>query len=144
MELIVVGAAIRFGVQGCMIDNVSQGGVAVGIDVESGRLIREGYDFANKIHLSHPDNNIVFEGFQIPQWDSVVALAEKLQRSFPYFRLLGHDIAVTVDGPVCIEMNAAYDNVGLEMNYGPILRNDRLREEFNREGLLINGPSQQL
>lgn len=137
-DVIIIGALMRFGVKDAFIDNTSIGGVAVGINLEKGILNKIAYDFKSRKYYSHPTSGLVFENFQIPYWTAVVDLAKKTQLAFPYYKLLGHDIAITLDGPIIIEVNETYDNVGIEQSYGPILSNKEVIKEFNEYGLLIN------
>ncbi len=80
----------------------------------------------------------MFEGFKIPFWNQVLQLATKVQKELPYSKLMGQDIAIGPSGPILIEINPDYDNVGLEQACGPILKDRRVQEEFKRYGLLIN------
>lgn len=137
-DVIIIGALMRFGVKDAFIDNTSIGGVAIGINLEEGVLNKIAYDFKSMKYYSHPTSGFVFENFQIPYWQEVVDLSKKIQLTFSYYKLLGHDIAITPDGPIIIEINAVHDNVGIEQSYGPILSNERLRNEFMEYGLLIN------
>ena len=137
-EVILIGAAMRFGVGDSLLDNMCLGGVGVGINLENGTLKKYAYDFNSKVHLNHPTSGLPFEGFQIPFWIKVVALSKHIQAMFPYYKLLGYDIAITHEGPIVIEINAAHDNVWLEQSYGPILANKVVRDEFENYNLLIN------
>jgi hypothetical protein len=143
-SILFLGAFIRFGADNAFVDNTSQGGVAVSIDLERGCLNESGYDFSSKRHTTHPTTNIVFEGYRIPFWNDVLSLAQKTQYHFNYFKLLGHDIAITEEGPAIIELNAIYDNVGLEQKCGPILKNKNVLYEYNNYNLLINSKQRQL
>lgn len=137
-DVIIIGALIRFGVAGSFVDNTSLGGVKVGIDKEKGTFMKWGHDFNSKIHDSHPTSKKKFLGLKVPMWEEVVALSKATQRHFNYFKLLGQDIAITPDGPVIIELNATYDNVGLEQATGPILKDEMVLKEYYKYGLLIN------
>lgn len=137
-EVIILGADIRFGRNDSIVDNISSGGLGVGIDLEKGTLKEFGHDSQYNVYSSHPDTGITFLDYTIPYWDSVIAVAKKTQLCFPYYRLLGPDIAVTKDGPVIIEINAEPDIVALEQKYGPILSNPKVREEFRKSDLLVN------
>jgi hypothetical protein len=143
-EVVLLGAAVRFGRSGSRVDNVSAGGIGVGVDKHSGTLMRLGRDFGGRVFESHPDTGVSFEGYPIPHWDQVVGLLARAQGHFPFFRLLGFDVAIGVDGPLIIEVNSIPDNVGLEGSQGPILADPRVVMEFDRYGLLINGPSRAL
>ena len=142
--ILFLGAFIRFGINAAFVDNISQGGVAVSIDMDKGCMNEFGYDFSSKRHTVHPSTNVVFKGCMIPFWDDVLSLAQKTQSHFSYFKLLGHDIAVTEEGPVIIELNAIYDNVGLEQKCGPILKNKDVLREYKNYNLLINSKQKKL
>ncbi len=137
-NVLIVGALMRFGVGDAYIDNTSVGGVAVGINLESGTLKDSGFDFNSEKHSAHPSSGFIFQGFQIPFWKEVYLLAQSIQTEFSFYRLLGIDIAVTSDGPVVIEVNGAHDNVGIEQSCGPILADPNVRHAFKQYDLLIN------
>lgn len=137
-EVLIVGNYMRFGTGSSKIDNLSQGGICVAISGEHGCLKGPGYDRNSKIYHSHPTSNVFFDGFDIPLWKDVVELAVSTQKAFPFYRLLGLDIAITNDGPVIIEINSNYDNVDLEQACGPILTNPSILSAFSEHGLLFN------
>lgn len=137
-EVSIVGAFMRFGIGESYVDNLSSGGIAVGVDICNGKLKDLAYDFNSKVYKYLPTTNCVFSGFAIPFWQEVVDLAKMIQSSFSYYRLLGLDIGVTPNGPVLIEINPSHDNIALEQSYGPILINNNIRDEFRKYGLLVN------
>lgn len=137
-SVILLGAYLRMGSGQSRIDNISQGGIAVPVCLETGSLSGMGKDGRNKYYASHPVTGVVYKGQAIPQWPSVVTLASRIQREIPYHRLLGSDIAVTDHGPVVIEINSIYDNVGLESHCGPILKRPEVLSAFSEYNLLIN------
>lgn len=137
-NVVFLGALARFGVGSSFLDNTSQGGIAVGIDVKTGCLVEHGFDFFTKKYVKHPGSGIVFNGLCMPFWQDVLKLAEKTQRCFQFHKLIGHDVAITEIGPVIIELNSIYDNVHLEMCCGPILQNDSVLEQYMEYNLLIN------
>lgn len=137
-NIIIVGTRIRFGRHNSFIDNTSSGGIGVGVYVDTGVLMKNGFDAMGRLYLSHPVSGVGFEGLQIPHWQEIIELAKKVQSTFPYYRMLGHDIALTDKGPVIIEINAAHDNIMLEQNCGPILEKDDVRRAFKEYDLIIN------
>ncbi len=137
-SVIFLGAFMRFGVSNSFVDNTSQGGVKVGIDMKTGTLKGTACDFKSRVYELHPTTGVMFEGFKIPFWNQVLQLATKVQKELPYSKLMGQDIAIGPSGPILIEINPDYDNVGLEQACGPILKDRRVQEEFKRYGLLIN------
>ena len=137
-NVLIIGALMRFGRNKALIDNISQGGIAVGIDLELGSLKKFAHDAKGKIYDKHPDSGFIFNMFPIPYWKDVVKLAKDIQLAFPYYKLLGDDIAITPSGPIIIEINSSHDNVGLERSFGPILLQKAVRDEFEKYNLLIN------
>lgn len=137
-EALILGGYMRFGLEGSFVDNMCQGGVGVGININKGILKKYAYSLNNKMHLVHQTSGLPFEDFEIPFWPEIVKLVNRLQNSFPYFKMLGHDIAIGPNGPVIIEINAEPDFVALEQTYGPILADEAIVKEFKRYDLLIN------
>ena len=143
-KTIIIGAFMRFGIQNAFLDNTSQGGVTVGIELNTGKLLKFAYDFKSRIHEAHPTSGFRFEGFQIPLWQDVVDLSKKVQETFSYNKIIGQDIAITNNGPVIIELNGEYDNIGLEQVCGPILQDKRVLKAFDEYGLLFNNKQRAL
>ncbi len=143
-SVIFLGAYLRFGIKGAIVDNISSGGIGVGVDIRTGKLNRIAYGARAQKHEFHPDSKKYFDGFEIPYWTETLALVEKIQRYFNFYRLLGHDIAITNSGPVLIELNPEPDMVSLEMKCGPILQNTELLKQFYSNNLLINRQSKRL
>jgi hypothetical protein len=57
----------------------------------------------------HPDSGGQITGRQVPRWEEVCRLAERAHWAFDDRVMIGWDIAVTPDGPVLVEGNAAPD-----------------------------------
>lgn len=143
-ETLVLGCLIRFGRQQARVDNMGSGGLGLGVRADDGELFPEAWDFKGRRYDRHPETGVAFKGMRVPQWDRVVELARRAQRAFPFYRLLGFDIAVTADGPVIIEINPQPDNGNLEASSGPILADPRTLKAFDHYGLLVNAPSRAL
>jgi hypothetical protein len=139
--VIVVGAFMRFGLGLSDVDNLSSGGIAVGVDVASGELYERAIGFDGTTYTSHPSSGKLFKGFVIPFWKEVLRLSESVQKNFNFHKMLGLDVCVTENGPLIIEINSDSDMVALEMTYGPILKRKEVWDEFNKYDLLINQPS---
>jgi len=143
-EFMVIGTTMRFGRAGAFIDNWSAGGIAVGIDAESGRARETGFDKVGRPFRSHPDSGVVFSELQIDGWNELIAFAERVHRAFPFFRLLGMDLAFSEQGIVLIEINNDADLVFQEQTSGPLLAKRRVWECFREYGLLYNSPQASL
>ena len=142
---IIVGAALRCGVEGSYVDNWSAGGVAVGVDIDSGRLRRYAHDKHGARYVEHPTTKVRFEGFAVPEWRRVLETATVTQELFPYYRLLGTDIGLGEQGePVLIEVNDSTDLLFQEQASGPLLRRQEVLEAFGDEHLLVNRHQREL
>lgn len=104
----LVLAAFRTGAGRSASDNFSAGGIAVAVDIATGRL-RSGVRMDEQLliarEVAHPDTGAAFANFVLPQWREMQALAldaHSRLRSMPF---VGWDVAVTTDGLVLIEGN---------------------------------------
>lgn len=137
-DIVLVSGSMRFGQGDSFVDNWSAGGVSVGVNVDNGTLKKYAYDKIGNRYIKHPSSGKQFEGFQIPEWDTVLKIARRIQEASPFYRLVGCDVALTHKGPVLIEANANADIVYQEQVSGPILADKRVYEEFVKYDLLIN------
>lgn len=115
-ESIIVGAAVRFGRMGGYVDNLAQGGVSVNLNIDSGELFDYGmreYDLTK--YLEHPDTRIKFAHVVIPQWPEIKELIYRVSSLLPPFREIGWDIALTMDGPVIVELNTGTGVYSVQM-----------------------------
>jgi len=137
-EVLVISSTMRFGVEKAVVDNWSAGGIAVGVDHNTGRLKKTAYDKKGNRYLSHPISGEIFENFQIPYWNEVLDIAINVQKIFLFYKLIGVDVAITEDGPILIEVNANPDIIFQEQTSGPILKDMRVLKEFSDYDLLYN------
>jgi len=125
----IISASVRFGGKGDFIDNISKGGVAVSIDIETGMLGNFGmrkYDIQK--YYEHPDSHIRFEGTKVTQWNEVKNVVEKTMQYLPYYKSVGYDIATTDNGPIIIEINT-----GAGIGLSQIGKDYGLRESFRKD-----------
>ena len=119
-EIIAYRAGLRIGREGSCVDNCAKGGIFVGIDMNTGRLMKNGIikpPYGNMV-FQHPDNGIVFEGFEIPYFHEAVAMAKELHAKLYRVHSVGWDIAITQDGPVFIEGNSRWEVSGTQAAVG--------------------------
>lgn len=139
-EPFIAGAAHRFGVAATApVDNLSQGGLAAMVDLQTGGLSAAKSKprlHAQTLHIRHPDTGAVFEGTVVPQWAEVKALALELAAGVPGLKLAGWDICVTADGPRLIEGNGHVPNPNLIQMHRPILLDARTRRFFADHGII--------
>jgi hypothetical protein len=105
------------------------GNLVCAIDLHSGRLSAargsESTDWpVISSYSHHPRTAHPIEGFEVPQWDDVLALALRAQESLPQLKSAGWDIALTPDGPVVVEGNSSYALDILQVAYGRGLRQE--------------------
>ena len=105
-ELSIIGAFIRIGGKGAVVDNISLGGSSVAIDVTNGKLGKFACDISRVKHSVYNDINFADNEFVIPNWDKVKAFVLDVARRMPHMSLFANDIALDVDNnPKLIEIN---------------------------------------
>lgn len=131
-----IAAMLRTSSTSFPVDNFSAGGIVVGIDIETGRLKKEGFTRPpfGKVLTSHPVTQTEFSSFQIPYWEELKRIAAEGQRVFRYIKSIGWDFAVTPNGPVIIEGNQEWGTAGIQAANGGLLTR-RNRELFAQYGL---------
>lgn len=104
-------ATLRVGTKENYVDNWAMGGLIINIDCK-GKLDKYGlykYSYGTKTE-SHPDSNIVFQDYQIPNFDKIVEKAMELHTYYYGIHSIGWDIAIGEDGsPIFIEGNDNWD-----------------------------------
>lgn len=135
----VISAYIRMSTSNSHVDNFNEGGCAVGIVLETGKLKKYGYSsFKNvgvKVLTQHPITKTVFENYSIPFLPQAKELVLKAARLVPALRLIGWDVAIGESGPILIEGNSNYQISGSDFLYGGYLNNNSFRKvlnEFNK------------
>jgi hypothetical protein len=109
----LVGAVMRMAVgKNHVVDNLHAGGIAAGIDLDTGELgpaSNLGADVSLGWIESHPDSGAPIRGFRLPGWDRLRPFAEHAHTGFSDRVIVGWDIALTADGPLLVEANGAPD-----------------------------------
>ena len=111
----VVGMFLRLGGHGSIVDNMSAGGLGVGIN-EDGTLMKYGF-LHNKYGTKtdrHPDTGVVFSTFKIPFFEESIELVKNAQKKFHLIPAIGWDVCVTPDGPILVEGNDNFGGIGLQ------------------------------
>jgi hypothetical protein len=94
------------------VDNLHAGGIGALIQLESGALSKAsnlGSDARLGWFSVHPDTRTRIEGWVVPEWEQVKALAVRAHRHFNDRVVIGWDISVLEDGPILIEGNGNPD-----------------------------------
>lgn len=103
----LVGAYLRMGRAGSMVDNGGAGGLFVLLDDRGtcaaiAKPLKGGY----RGFTAHPDSNVTFEGVTIPWFQEARSLVLDGHRRLGPVHSLGWDVAITAEGPLIIEVNA--------------------------------------
>lgn len=101
----VMGAFMRTGRGGSVVDNCFAGGVFGIIEPETGKIIAVGDEFG-KNYIAHPDTNEVMLGYVVPYWKEALEFIDGLARTVKGTNYCGWDIAHTDKGWVLVEANS--------------------------------------
>ncbi len=84
--------------------NLHQGALGVSVELETG-ILKKAYNY--KAYLSyHPDSKVKIAGLQIPFWQEIIEMSQKIANLSPLL-FLGIDIAIDQEkGPLVLEINA--------------------------------------
>lgn len=94
----------KFG-RGSVSDQFSWGGFFTMLD-EHGHSVGRGHQGKNDTFYEvHPESGKSIVDFQVPLWDEVVALIDKVAREVPEVPYVGWDVAVGPERPLLIEGN---------------------------------------
>lgn len=117
---------VRTGRAGSVVDNAGSGGVFAVVDEKTGVILTDGYDERGGVYKTHPDSHLTFQGWQLPDWKSLIELSHRVHAKLPpQLKYVGFDFAHTDSGWVLIE-----GNWGEFVQQGPLKRG--LRKEFLR------------
>jgi hypothetical protein len=138
-DFFVMAAAHRFGTATSgRVDNWSAGGVASGVDLETGRLapaIRQvNFDRDRTWWRRHPDTGAPIEGVEIPHFARMCGELLELCRRFPQI-FVGWDVVITEDGWTVLEANR-FPALNLFQLHRPLLADPRAEAFFRREKMI--------
>lgn len=105
-DVYIITPLIKAGIGDMIMDNSGSGGLFANIDSSTGRVYTNGFTESGDMFKTHPDTNILIQGFMVPEWDKAVALAKKLATVIEGNRYCGWDLAYSTKGWVMVEGNA--------------------------------------
>lgn len=109
----VLCACLRIGAVGSFVDNVSCGGTAARINLDSHKL--DSIFMANsyrECENSQKGRNEI--GMSIPYWNEVIEMVERASLKVPQIHYVGWDIAITDKGPIMVEGNESFHTVVMQ------------------------------
>ncbi len=88
----IVAALLRIGQSGSYVDNFTQGGIALGIDLESGQALEQG---SLEVQKDQPSSRhkFPFSDFTVPNWPAFKSFVLECCQKLSLFPHLGWDIA---------------------------------------------------
>ena len=99
---------LRTGRKGSIIDNTGGGGIFANIDLVTGKIYTNGIDKLGNVYTEHPDSNIKFLDWKVPQWEELKMLAENIHLNYMSHHIyIGWDFAFSEKGWCLIEGNWA-------------------------------------
>ena len=104
-QFIVLKPIFRLGRAGAVVDNARRGGFFGVVDEKSGIVVTDGHNANGETFVVHPDSKKPIKGFQIPRWNELLQMAEKMHRMLPDCKYIGWDFCLTKDGWAVIEGN---------------------------------------
>ena len=134
----ILSALLRCGVGKASIDNWSAGGLAIGVNLNTGKLKQKAFNKNGDWWEKHPDTNVIFHDFQLPNWPNLLEFSAKVQTSFPFHPMLGLDIAITDKEFLIVEINAFPDLIMQEQASGPLFESYENWRLFRDYDLFVN------
>lgn len=106
----VLHAVLRAGREAAWLDNFHAGGIAMKVDLETGRTVAPAVRLdRNQTYTHHPDTGMALDAQQIPEFKNLLQLVSRAHGLFPGLRTVGWDIAIAPDGPTIVEGNLTWD-----------------------------------
>lgn len=105
--------------------NLHQGGLGVGVDMETG-ILNNTYD-GSEFLTHHPDSGNQIIGKKVPYWDEIINLSTKVSEMFP-LNYMGIDIVIDKNiGPSVLEINVR-PGLGIQMANKKGLKSEILKK----------------
>lgn len=97
--------SLRMGIKGNKVDNIHAGGIVVGLS-DDGNLRKYGYELGycdSKIRYEkHPDTQIVFENYKVPEIRRMIQIAKDLHLNTPHLGMVSWDFMIDDIGDVIL------------------------------------------
>lgn len=120
---------MKIGRKGSFVDNGGSGGMLVAVDFETGKLYGSAIDETGARYDKHPESGILFDGYQLPNWDEAKKLAGEISNKIKENAYIGWDFACTSEGKwIVVEGNAMTQFIGQQAP-----QTKGMREEFLKE-----------
>ena len=113
-QIEILGAYLRVGRAGCLVDNRLSGGFGIAVDFDTfmTRVAIPQDGKTGQAFRDHPDSGIDMGDRQLPFRKEVIDLSRRVLEVLPSTQFVGLDVAFTPDRPVLIEFNLAPSAIG--------------------------------
>ena len=101
----ILFAVLRMGRGNSVIDNASAGGVVGAIDIDSGFIYSIGKTEIGEKYILHPDTGVCIPGFQIPKWNELKKIIEKISGKIKNYPYISWDFALQDGKWIMVEAN---------------------------------------
>ena len=139
-EPFVAAAAHRIGTRrSAPVDNFTNGGLAAGVDPESGRLTAGfQFPFSGSLdwHDTHPDTGAQIAGTTVPNWPAIRELLLEMAAALSHTPYIGWDLVVTGEGEFTVIEGNNAPNIRFFQVHGPLLDDPRVRRFYERHGVV--------
>lgn len=131
------------------VSNISQGGIAVPFDFDSGRFWDHGWsegggDRTNWNVTKHPDTGVAFKGMEIPRHEEVKDCIFSICQYISSLDYLGFDIMISEESVYVCEINTLPGYDFEQVALGPVMASDpglsfyKSKKKDYPEGLFLN------
>lgn len=115
----IYSAFMRVGNEGGFVDNLSQGGAAATIDIETGKIGDAVVDHSGFFKADHNGIDFSHESFIIPKWKEIKEFACNIARQNRHCHMIALDLALDVNEQIrMIEYNVGDNSYWLSMYFG--------------------------
>lgn len=95
----ILNALLRIGV-GDNVDNFASGGVAVMVDIKTGKVFTDAVNKKGKVFKKHPNSGKVFKEVTIPNWDKVKKTVIEASKVVDKVVYVGWDVCIKENGEI--------------------------------------------
>lgn len=110
----IIATSLRIGVGNSIADNAGSGGIFTSIDPQTGIVVCKAYNYKGEKFLKQPDTGVVIPGFQIPCWNELLEIVQKVALELKDGILISWDFAFSKNGWVIVEVNTGGDWIILQ------------------------------
>jgi hypothetical protein len=139
-EPFIPAVAHRIGTERSVpVDNVSKGGLAAGVDPETGELSAAfQFPFAGSLdwYDTHPDTGARIEGREIPGWAAVREGILDIAAALSHTPYIGWDLVVTGDGEFKVIEGNNCPGMRVFQPHGPLLDDPRARRFYEHHDIV--------